>query len=178
MSCIIHGAIARPMSRLERVATNASGDRTKRLKAVRKKLMAAAGLRAPLSAADELRIETAAWTQLAVDNMRNAIMAGRIVDVADLEHASAALVSVLPTPQQRIEVDFIDVLQDKDGNEISRSQPMTFEELQGAAKAETIALDQAAADVPKPAVPPETPKPLASENAVPKPRSIHDGAHR
>ena len=96
------------MRRRQPVATNATSDRNRRLKAVRRQLMAAAGLTAPVSVADELRIETASWTQLAIDNMRNAIMAGRMVDVADLERATAALNAVLPTPQTTLTVKLVD----------------------------------------------------------------------
>ena len=94
------------MRRRQRTA-NINADRDKRLRAARKKLLAAVGLKPPLSVADELRIETACWTQMAIDNQRNAIASGKLIDVADLERATTALNALLPKAHN-LNVHFID----------------------------------------------------------------------
>jgi hypothetical protein len=151
------------MRRRQRAA-NINADRNKRLRAVRKKLLAAVGLKPPLSAADELRIETACWTQMAIDNQRNAIAGGRLIDIAGLERATTALNALLPSPSHELNVRFID------GSDVcvKCKAPLPPKEEREPVKAEAPALQPVSA--------PPTPAPAPPANVVALHKDIHAGA--
>ena len=143
---------------------NTSVERDKRLCAVREKLLAAVGLTPPLSAADELRIETACWTQMAIENQRNAIASGRLVDIADLERATTALNALLPSPSHELNIRFID------GSDVcvKCKAPLPPKEEREPVKAEAPALQRVPA--------PPTPAPAPPANVVALHKDIHASA--
>jgi hypothetical protein len=82
--------------------------RAGRFLAVRKELAAAAGLNhETVAGADKLRLEHACWVSLAIENLQSAILAGRRVEVGELERATAALNALLPAPQTDLTVRFV-----------------------------------------------------------------------
>jgi hypothetical protein len=154
-------------------AADIDADRTRRLRTMRKKLLAAVGLNPPLSAADELRIETACWTQMAIDNQRNAIASGKLVDVADLERATAALHELLPTPRAALDVHFIDADLSAGEREELRAARRRIEELEVELAKRDKALVPAATvqDSPTHSSPPPAPPP----NIIPLRNDLHAG---
>ena len=143
---------------------NIVADRDRRFRSVRRKLLAAVGLKPPLSAADDLQIETACWTQMAIDNQRNAIASGKLIDVADLERATTALNALLPSPSHELNVHFID------GSDVcvKCKAPLPPKEEREPVKAEAPALQRVPA--------PPTTAPAPPANVVALHKDIHASA--
>ncbi len=57
---------------------------------------------------DDLRVIDAAWARLAAENMREQILHGLPIEIADLERAAAVLNSLLPTKPSELTVRFVD----------------------------------------------------------------------
>jgi hypothetical protein len=76
----------------------------------RKELAAASDLDPDtVAGADKVRLDHACWVALAIENLQSAILAGRRVEVGELERPTAALNALLPAPQTTLNVTFVGV---------------------------------------------------------------------
>jgi hypothetical protein len=84
----------------------ALAERGRRLKTLQAELLEAVQL--PDTAANRQRVEMVALIDMAMDNVREAILRGEVVEVGALERLAAARNSILPPPTADLTVHFIE----------------------------------------------------------------------
>jgi hypothetical protein len=126
-----------------------TADRLGRLKQLRIELAEAAGIEIDnLSPSDKVRIETAVWLQLSLENSRTRILQGEPLDPTTLERVANALRELLPPANEELVVKLVTSSLCPKCEALAESEAKTLEQAEREAAAESVANHARASSAP------------------------------